>query len=321
MDVSVIIPTHRRPDLLRQAVESVQRQTRPPIEIIIVEDDKIPGYSNLKSEPWADQVVLLSLPGLGGGSARNFGAQHARGNYIAFLDDDDLWEPQKLEIQLSVFEKNPSVDLVFSDGFIFTEEDRPSGLFQDNKGLISQSSWFKDNSEVTIISEGLKIKEIFSGIVITSSIMIKKTFFEAIGRFDENLKGGQDVDLALRANQSGKIAYVDKPLFRYRLTPNSISRNLDKSFFNTYALLNKWLEGDFDKKDRRYLNAERLFAMQSLAYSLFSQGRLSESKSWYGKCLHEKPSLKNIMYFLASFCGQGNVERIRKIKMRLKGSS
>ena len=312
--LSVIIPTHRRLNLLRQAVDSVLRQTVRPDEIIIVEDDKVIDYSNLKHESWSGQVELLSLPGLGSGAARNFGAGHAGGRYLAFLDDDDLWKPEKLEIQLSVFEKYPHVDLVFCDGFIFSEPGRFVGRFQDNKGVVRRAPWFKTRDGVNLVNSGLGINEIFCGIAITSSIMVRRSLFEKIGGFDGSLGAADDVDLVYRANSAGFVAYVDSPLFEYRLTSSSLSRNLEKSFLDTLNLLRKWTNPDISRDKLKFIKCERRKSLSSIAYLLFSQDRLDEARHWYEKSLRERPRLIDMVYFFGTYFGRHNVSKLRALK-------
>ncbi|MGO9019940.1 MAG: glycosyltransferase family 2 protein [Syntrophobacteraceae bacterium] len=312
--VSVIIPTHRRVSLLRQAVDSVLRQTLKPDEIIIVEDDEIIGYSNLKDESWASQVALYSLPGLGSGAARNYGVRHAGGRYVAFLDDDDLWKPEKLETQLAVFEKYPHLDLVFCDGIIFNEAGQRIGRFQDRKGVVQRAPWFTMQGGINLINGGMELDEISSGIAVTSSIMIKRSFFEQIGGFDENIRISEDIDLATRVNSSGSIAYVDSTLFEYRITSDSLSRNPEKSLIGSIELLKKLESGDIHDNTYAYIKRHRRKSFSSLANFLFSEGRLCEARHWYGKSLLEGPRLMDMVYFFATFFGQQNIGRLRRLK-------
>jgi glycosyltransferase involved in cell wall biosynthesis len=316
--VSVIIPTHRRVNLLREAVDSVLRQTLKPDEIIIVEDDEIMGYSNLMDESWPDQVALYSMPGLGEGAARNCGVRNASGRYIAFLDDDDLWLPEKLETQLSVFEKYPHVDLVFCDGLILSESGQCIGRFQANKGVVQKASWFRMQGGVNLVNGGLEIDEISSGIAVTSSIMIKKSSFQHIGGFDENIRIPADIDLVHRMNSSGSIAYVDSPLFEYRITSSSLSRNQEKALLGTIELLKKMENGDIKSNEYIYIKQERKKSFGSLAYFLFENGRLDEARHWYGKSFREDPKLMHMIYFLATFFGQRNISVIRKLKQLIE---
>ncbi len=118
--VSVIIPTYNRADLLVQAVDSVHMQSMKDMEIIVVDDgsnvpvvEKIPPSSNL-------HIIRQENSGLN--AARNSGLKVAQGDFIALLDDDDLWFPYKTEIQLAVMERYPEVSFVFSDFTVFNYE-------------------------------------------------------------------------------------------------------------------------------------------------------------------------------------------------------
>jgi hypothetical protein len=112
--VSVVLPTHDRPTLLGQAVQSVVGQTFRGWELIVVDDASVPAVDAADLGDARDRVrVLRNAPSLGGAASKSAGARSARGAYIAFLDDDDLYAPVLLESALAAFESNPDVDVLF----------------------------------------------------------------------------------------------------------------------------------------------------------------------------------------------------------------
>src|SRR5581483_11408414 len=111
--VSVIIPAWRAAHTIRRAVDSLVTQTRPPDEILVI-DDGSPDDIASSLEPYGGRVTLLRRPHGGAGRARNHGLDHAHGDLIAFLDADDHWEPQKLARQLDVLARHPEVGLTGS---------------------------------------------------------------------------------------------------------------------------------------------------------------------------------------------------------------
>jgi len=120
--VSVIIPIYNRIDYIHEAINSVLEQTYKEYEIIVVND----GSSvNVKEalEPYRDRIVYLyHQENRGIAAARNTGIKGSKGKYIALLDEDDLFEPQKLEIQVPILENNPEVGFVYSDFYTFYTE-------------------------------------------------------------------------------------------------------------------------------------------------------------------------------------------------------
>jgi glycosyltransferase involved in cell wall biosynthesis len=127
--VSVIIPTFNRAHLLEQAIKSVCNQTVTDIEVIVVDDGSSDGTSDMVKR-FGDRVRFFRQEHGGLNVARNFGLHQARGNFIALLDDDDLWLPFKIELQLSVMNRFPELSYVFSDFVIFNESGikAPQGL-------------------------------------------------------------------------------------------------------------------------------------------------------------------------------------------------
>jgi glycosyltransferase involved in cell wall biosynthesis len=132
--VSAIIPTFNRAHLLEQAIESVCIQTVKDIEIIVVDDGSSDGTSDMVKR-FSDRVQFFRQEHGGLNMARNFGLRQARGDFIALLDDDDLWLPFKTELQLSVLKRFPELAYVFSDFIIFNE----SGI-KTSQGL---ATWHK----------------------------------------------------------------------------------------------------------------------------------------------------------------------------------
>ena len=119
--LSVIIPTYNRIDLLKEAVESILNQTVKDIEVIIVDDGSIDETLQIVKN-FPDNVRYFTQSHSGLNAARNLAMQHAQGEFIALLDDDDLWLPFKTELQLAVMARFPDVAFVFSDFTIFDED-------------------------------------------------------------------------------------------------------------------------------------------------------------------------------------------------------
>ena len=154
--ISVIIPTYNRLSLLKEAIESVRRQTIENIEIVVVDDGSDdPVEVGIKTiDP---SVIYLRQKNLGLNAARNFGLSEASGDFIALLDDDDLWLPFKTEIQSAVMERFPNISFTFSDFAIFDE----NGIKTEN-GLstynVSPEMWtFQNEYTISAFEIGLPL--------------------------------------------------------------------------------------------------------------------------------------------------------------------
>lgn len=135
VDVSVIIPTYNRARLVAEAIESVLRQTRPPREIIVVDDGSTDDTKQVLAS-FGNRILAIHQDNKGVGGARNRALEVAQGRYLAFLDSDDLWMERKLEWQVAIMERFPHLGFLFSDFVITGNGNRviPKGL----------STWFHE---------------------------------------------------------------------------------------------------------------------------------------------------------------------------------
>jgi len=206
--VSVIIPTYNRPHFLKEAIKSVLYQTFKDFELIIVDDNSSIKIKEKAIDIFSDDriIYIKNNTNLGGSGARNKGIEIAKGKYIAFLDDDDIWAKSKLEKQLEVFSQNESIDIVYCNRFIINE----------NKQIISLREHHKNNdlSQEQFYLELLKKNNIVGGS--SSFLASKKTLIQVNG-FDESIRSAQDLDLFLRLAKNGNKFYcVNFPLYLFR---------------------------------------------------------------------------------------------------------
>ena len=196
MKISVIIPTYNRKHTLQRAIDSVLVQTFKPFEIIIVDDGSEDGTREwlLKNYP---SVQYIHQPNNGVSSARNKGIQISQGSWIALLDSDDEWMPEKLESQSR-----------------FIEVNRDSSFCHTNE------IWIRNGVRVNQMKKHKKFGgDIFKHCldicrISPSSSIIKKDVFEEVGAFDESLTVCEDYDLWLRVTAKFNILFLDEPLIK-----------------------------------------------------------------------------------------------------------
>ena len=196
MKVSVIIPTYNRKHTLGRAIESIISQTIKPLEIIIVDDG-----SNDGTREWIKQeypfIKYLNQNNSGVSASRNRGIFSANGNWIAFLDSDDEWIPEKLERQLSILSSDKEAVFCHTNEIWIRNGTRVNQMRKHEKygGYI-----FEKCLDMCRISP--------------SSSIIKKEVFDHIGYFDESLIVCEDYDLWLRIAAHYKILFLDQPLIK-----------------------------------------------------------------------------------------------------------
>ncbi|WP_144776638.1 glycosyltransferase family 2 protein [Marinobacter maritimus] len=206
--VSVIIPVYNREHLVSQAIESVLAQTYKPVEIILINDGSTDGSLSVLRRFEAlfpQQVRVIDQPNQGQILARNNGIQAARGEYIAFLDSDDLWLENKLERQIPLFE--PGVGLVYSGTEVIDEEGHTIRV---------------ESADVTItgnIYPQLLIKNRMTG----GTVVVSAEALKHVGAFSTDFKAAENWDLWLRISKVYSARAVRDPLLRYRVHDGNMS--------------------------------------------------------------------------------------------------
>lgn len=201
--ISVIIPTHCRSiGTLDKAVQSVKRQSISVFEIIIVDDNVNTTLSeNIISYCRQNDLVYIVSGGIGAGGARNIGINTAKGDYIAFLDDDDIWLPNKLCLQMSLFSE-PNTALVYSRGYT---------IKTDRSGVTTKTPYATDSYYRTSVNYTDLLEKNYIGT--TTQLIINKDILMQIGGFDASLPSRQDYDLCLRISKKYRCVGVDDYLF------------------------------------------------------------------------------------------------------------
>jgi glycosyltransferase involved in cell wall biosynthesis len=224
--VSVIVPTFNRTELLLKTITSALRQSYKNFEIIVVDDGSSIKPKKLVQENFGDSVICLEKENGGPASARNLGITHAKGEYIAFLDADDLWLPDKLELQISYMEENPRIGLTFTKALVFTESE--SGRLTDID-LLSYSG-------------EVNLRTLLLGSYIPAcTVVVRKSCLDTVGLFDESreLVGTEDYELWLRVAAQYEIGYLPMALSRYRSDSSSLTGGLTLKvqFNNSFTVI------------------------------------------------------------------------------------
>ena len=272
--VSCIITTYKRPiKIVKRALESVINQTYEDMEILLVNDDpedkKRDEELRLLIQSFPKNIQYILLPAhLGACQARNIGVEKAEGEYIAFLDDDDEWLPEKLEKQMECI-KEGDVALVYSSHYYVNLKGRRREIEEPLAGVR------KNRQELKYL-----LRENFIGS--TSSPLIKKQAIKAVGGFDKNLKSSQDHDLWLRIAREFDICYQREPLVILHYSKDAISRSKKRILQGYECLLKKYV--CFYEKDKSTYN----YRLNYLAYCCISHGYGREALQYWIRAIKVK---------------------------------
>jgi len=289
--VSVIINCYNGEKYLREAIDSVYCQTFQDWEIILWDDDSTDNSANIAKSYDQRLRYFKGEKAASLGQARNFAIERARGEFIAILDQDDVWLPHKLEMQIPLFERNPSVGLVFSDAIDF---------YEDSKKRISHFLNLNIKPPRGQIFDYLFVIENYP-ISMPTAVFRTKALFSLKELFDIRYKYAEEYDLFLRISHDWECDYVDEPLAIYRIHNVNSTKVFHKAIpIELKSIMDKILNYYPELKQRlknEILRNERTIDLQ-YAKSLFQEGRRREGRIILRKHLSH---YKCFFTFLGSF--------------------
>jgi glycosyltransferase involved in cell wall biosynthesis len=200
--ISCIVPVFNGERYLNEALQSIFAQSHPRTEVIVVDDGSTDGTAEMMA-CYKQSVRFLRQKTLGPAATRNLGLSAARGNFVAFLDQDDLWHPQKLEKQLALFAVRPELDICIAHVQLFWVEE----MQQEKSRLQSH-----------------KRGRVVPGYT-TGSLLTRRSIFDFVGSFDPSLWFGDATEWFLRANELGKVIdLMPDVLLYHRMHPANLTR-------------------------------------------------------------------------------------------------
>ena len=245
-EISVIIPTYNRCDLLKRAINSVIKQTITPKEIIIVDNGSTDQTYQMVSSLFPEINYFIEKK-RGVSAARNKGILESKSKWIAFLDSDDAWKPTKLEKQMeySVFNQD-KYRIIHTDENWYRNK---KFLNQLKKHKKSGGNIFKNSLQLCCISP--------------SSVLLKKQIFDDYGLFDENLEVCEDYDMWIRITAKEEVGFLDSPLV---LKYGGHSDQLSKKFWGMDRFRIKSLEKNL--KNEHFSKSQKINVLDTLIKKL-----------------------------------------------------
>lgn len=220
--ISVIIPMFNRQSTIIRCLDSVFRQTYPADEIIVIDDGSDDSSVSVVQSLGNKLVKILTQEHLGAQVARNYGIREAVGNWIAFLDSDDEWTPNKLERQVEEIRNTEEEVLIFSNGY------KQKGGKKELFGLLVP--------EENIFQETLR-----RSFILFPTILVQKRSLEKIGYLDKKVVAFQEWDTGIRLSRICECLYIDEPLFYWNRENNdTITDNDEKYILGKKYIIDKY---------------------------------------------------------------------------------
>ncbi len=210
--ISVVIPAYNSEKTISYTIKSVLNQTFNDLELIVINDGSQDSTLEVITQIADSRIQVFSYPNAGGNVSRNRGLNHAVGEFVSFLDADDLWTPDKLESQLKALQENATAKVAYS-----------------------WTDYINENSEIVLSGTHLTANgDIYEKLLITnflengSNPLIYREALVELGGFDESLSAAQDWDMWLRLACKFDFVCVSSAQILYRISTNSVSSNLDR---------------------------------------------------------------------------------------------
>jgi glycosyltransferase involved in cell wall biosynthesis len=239
--LTVVIPVYNRGLLIEKTVASVLAQDIRPeeLEIIIIDDGSTDQTPQIVDELYGDhpQIRIFHIENGGVAQARNFGLEKARGEFLAFLDHDDLWMPQKLRLQCEKMKANPHVGVVYCNWLAVNENGEAMPLIYQH----SQQSWWKpkEGKAYPWVLMPHPLEFLRNPILSMSYPLVRSQLLRDIGGFDVEMVPSDDWDLWIRLSQITQFAYVPQVLAHYVHHDNQQHNDLRKAYLSWLALCRK----------------------------------------------------------------------------------
>jgi glycosyltransferase involved in cell wall biosynthesis len=268
-EAAVVIPAHDAlPDVLA-AVESALSQTLRPREVIVVDDSSSDGTGETVERSFGAAVQVIKGRFGSAAAARNAGWRQARAAWIAFLDADDLWFPEKLATAAAALESAPAAAWFFSDG-----------TFRAEDGTMSPS-WLDTFTEFSGPYEGQPVAELFEvNFVLTSSVVVRLAGLERTGGFDERMTHAEDLDLWIRLAREWPAAGSGQALVRYQHLPTGLSRQIEHRLMGDVTLFERLSRDPGLAPPLRMRARQRLsMARYKLAVTALREGRQGDARA------------------------------------------
>ncbi len=307
--VSVIVPAFNAELTIRDAVASVFAQTYRDFEVIVV-DDGSSDATCAALETWRDCLTYVRQPNGGPGRARNTGIERARGEFVAFLDADDLWLPRKLERQIEYFEAFPAAGLVHTAVFLGTPDAEPLARAEASVACTPPRQLFCELFETRTE-------------IHTLSVMARRPVIDEVGGFDERREiHVEDWDLWLRIAERYPIGYVPAPLAVHH-EGGVMSEGLDETYAGQMLVLRKAAAAyrarcsamgrDAARGMRRPLHR----IAWELGYARLQRNDASRARRAFREALHHRPlDLRTHLYHLGSCLPGRVIAALRGVKRR-----
>ena len=301
--VSVIIPCYNSAATVTCAIDSVSDQTFTDWEIVAINDgstDNTKAILESYAQKSIQKIRVFSQPNQGQTVAKNIGIKNSKGKFIAFLDSDDVWAPEKLQEQVAAMESNPSLGLCYTSAYKINS-------LGFKTGRITPSTLYRGNCFRNLV---------LRNNIVASSVMIRRDLLGRVGLFDESLEACENWDLWIRISRISPIEYIDKPLTSYRVHGGNMSKNIERMRSFRLKVINKNLPFENASPDTLKLRKKALFFVHmTFAKSYLENLAFKEARGELIQAARLQPAeIGTYKLYLKAILGKRLTRLFRRIK-------
>jgi glycosyltransferase involved in cell wall biosynthesis len=303
--ISVVITVFNCRRYIGETIQSVLDQRYPHREIVVVDDGSTDGTRDILSQ-YEKDIRCIYQANRGVAAARNRGIAQSKGDFIALLDHDDLWVPDKLERQVAHSQQYPDAGLYHTDVLYWH---MGTGVKERREGIRKE------------FTGDCYLKLFWKHHVTPSTVLIRKACFDRAGLFDEGLRYVDDWDLWQRIAQHYPFAYLDEPLVIYRFHETNASRNTIEMEQYSLRCVEQSLRRDpslYDRIGRPAINRQLFMWLFRIGYLCFEAGRHREAHEHFARALKCCPSsVHTRLLWLATLLPPRATTILRQVKQTL----
>lgn len=233
--VSVIMPVYNNETYVGKAIESVLNQTIDDLELIIIDDGSTDNTKNVIRSYNDNRIKYYYQRNLGPGAARNYGMSLSKAKFIAFIDSDDMYKPNKLEEQLHFLTNNSQYGLVYCEAEVIDSDG-------NHLGDVKSDSNYTNKEDMHAF---MLFRQVMPAV---AAIVIRRECYEAGFRYDENLFGGEDYNFVLKLSEKFNFYYLPLNLYKYRRHNKNITNEQAKMEEGELKVLSQYSDEDFINK-------------------------------------------------------------------------
>ncbi|MEZ0123223.1 MAG: glycosyltransferase family 2 protein [Candidatus Reddybacter sp.] len=314
MKISAVIPTYNNADYIEEAIHSILGQTHPVAEIIVVDDGSSDNTATLIEalKQKSERLIYIKQDNQGPSSARNRGIDAASGDWIAFLDADDLWTPDKIALQIAALQSEPQLKLIAAD---MSEMDRRGETIVAS--VLTQHQLLEHFQTLAGKAVPRAMAALLTkNFIPTGTVLVERACLTAAGGFNTHIRFGEDLELWAKIAADHPISCLPRVMMQRRQHGNNATQNVAPMLEGLVAVMQSLRHWGTEKLRRQGVNADHLVAnaLCDLGYWHFSEGNYRQARKILTASLKEQPSKRAFVYATACLLPKTLIQQVKIFK-------